>query len=168
MQARKLTKPAVRPFQFSLRIRHPSIDPAELSREFGVEPEHSYRAGEQRAPRSVAAKSSLHTESYWLASLDPFDSQQEVSFPGQATLQLALEHLRQTATDSFGWALSLSAGRFLRLHADLVRRIAAEGGQVTLLVALSASRVGSFTLMPEVSRILGDLGIAVEFEFVDA
>jgi hypothetical protein len=168
MQARKVAKPDLRPFQFSLRIRHPSIDPAALTREFGVEPEHSYRAGDQRALRSIAAQSTVHTESYWLGSLDPFDWPQDLSYPGQATLQVALEQLRQTATDSFGWALSLSAGRFLRTHADLLRRIAAEGGQVTLLVALSASEVGSFTLMPEVSRILGDLGVAVEFEFVDA
>jgi len=168
MQARKVAEPDLRPFQFSLRIRHPSIDPAELSREFGVEPEHAYRAGDQRALRSVAAQPTVHTESYWLASLDPFDWPQDTSFPGHARLQLVMEHLRQAATDSFGWALSLSAGQFLRLHADLLRRIASEGGQVTLLVALSASEVGSFTLMPEVSRILGDLGIAVEFEFVDA
>ncbi len=168
MQARKVAKPDLRPFQFSLRIRHPSIDPAELSREFGVLPEHSYRAGDQRALRSVAAQSAVHTESYWLGSLDPFDWSQDISFPGHARLQGALEHLRPMATDSFGWALSLSAGRFLRVHADLLRRIVTEGGQVTLLVALSASEVGSFTLMPEVSRILGDLGVAVAFEFVDA
>jgi len=167
MQARKLTKPAVRPFQFSLRIRHPSIDPAELSREFGVEPEHCYRAGEQRALRSVAGTSSVHAESYWLGALDPFDWPQDISSPGHAKLQLALEHLRQTATDSFGWALTLTAARFLRVHGDLLRRVATEGGQTTLLVALSASEVDSFTLMPEASRILGDLGIAVEFEFVE-
>lgn len=168
MQVRKLTKSGLRPFQFSLRIRHPSIDPAELSREFAVEPEHSYRAGDQRALGSVAATPSVRAESYWLASLDPFDWPQDISCAGHATLKLALEHLRQTVTDAFGWALSLSASRFLRLHAELLRRIASEGGEITLLLALVASEVGSFTLMPEVSRIIGDLGIAVEFEFVDA
>jgi hypothetical protein len=31
-----------------VRIRHPSIDPADLSREFKIEPEHSFRAGDAR------------------------------------------------------------------------------------------------------------------------
>jgi hypothetical protein len=32
-------------------------------------------------------------------------------------------------------------------------------------VVLSPSEVGGFTLPPEVSRLLGEFGIAVEFEF---
>jgi hypothetical protein len=61
--------------------------------------------------------------------------------------------------------LSLSAGRFLRLHAERLRRIRAGGGEISLLVVLSPSEVGAFTLLPEVSRLLGEFGITVEFEF---
>jgi hypothetical protein len=35
------------------------------------------------------------------------------------------------------------------------------------LVALSASEVGSFSLMPEVSRAFGEFGITVEFELTN-
>ena len=44
-------------------------------------------------------------------------------------------------------------------------RIHAKGGEISLLVALSLSEVEGFTLPPEVSRLLGEIGITVEFEF---
>jgi hypothetical protein len=168
MQAQKLSKSDLRPFQFSLRIRHPSIDPAEISREFGVEAEHSYRAGERRPVRSAAASPSVYAESYWLGSVGPVDWPQKILFPDHPQLlQMAVDQLRLTTSDSFGWALSLNTCQFLRLHGELLRRIGSEGGQISMLIALSAADVGSFSLRPEVSRTLGELGITVEFEFTD-
>jgi hypothetical protein len=69
MEAKKLSMPQPLPFQLSLRVRHPSMDPAELSRELGLEADHSFRAGDPR--RSMNDTQSLHGESYWLGSLDP-------------------------------------------------------------------------------------------------
>jgi hypothetical protein len=51
------------------------------------------------------------------------------------------------------------------LHAQRLRRIRAEGGEISPLVALSPGDVGSFTLLPDVSRLFGEFGITVEFEF---
>lgn len=167
MEASKVSTSVPRPFELSLRIRHPSMDPAELSSAFKIEAEHSYRAGDPRPQRGRAAPASLHTESYWLGSLDPVKWPPDLSFPGHPKLQIATEHLRATATNSFSWALSLSTTVFFRKHAALLRRIKSEGGQISLLVALAASEVGSFSLVPEVSVALGDLGITVEFEFTD-
>ncbi len=167
MEARKLSTSDPRPFSLSLRVRHPSMDPADLSRVFKIEAEHSYRAGDPRPLRSGGAPASVHAESYWLGALDPVKWPPDLSFPGHPRLQIAAEHLRSTATNSFGWALSLSTTRFFRMHAALLRRIGSEGGQISLLVALTASEVGSFSLSPEVSRAFGDLGITVEFEFTD-
>jgi hypothetical protein len=143
------------------------LDPALLSRQFKIQADHSYRAGEPRAPRSGIASPSVHAESYWLGSLEAANWPPDISFPEHAKAQIPAEYLRETAANSFGWALSLSATRFFQLHAELLRRIKSEGGQVSLLVALSASAVGSFSLLPEVSRVFGDLGITVEFEFDD-
>lgn len=167
MEARKLSKSDPQPFQLSLRIRHPSMDPDDLSREFKIEAEHSYRAGDPRALRSGIAPASVHAESYWLGALDPGKWPPDISFPGHPKLQIAAEHLRATATNSFSWALSLSTTRFFHLHAELLRRIRSEGGQVSLLVALSASEVGSFSLVPEVSRAFAEFGITVEFELTN-
>jgi hypothetical protein len=164
MEARKLSKSDPQPFQLSLRIRHPSMDPADLSRELKIEAEHSFRAGEPRQPRSGIAPASVHAESYWLGALPLGKWPADMSFTGYPRLQLAQERL---ATESFGWALSLSAIRFFQLHAALLRRIRSEGGQISLLVALSTGEVSSFSLVPEVSRVFGEFGITVEFELTN-
>jgi len=169
MEARQLAESDSRPFQLSLRIRHPSMDPADLSREFKIEAEHCFRAGDPRRHRSGVAPASVHAESYWLGAIDPSQWPGDIlSFPGVARLQMAQEQLRASATNSFGWALSLCATWFLHSHAELLRRIRADGGEISLLVALSTAEVGSFSLAPEVSRAFGELGITVEFEFNDA
>jgi hypothetical protein len=169
MHARKLAKSDLQPFQFSLRIRHPSMDPADLSREFKIEAEHLFRAGDPRPHRSDITPASVHTESYWLGAIDPSQWPADIlSFPGHPRLQIAQEHLPATVTNSFGWALSLCATWFFHSHAELLRRIRSDGGQISLLVALSTGEVDSFSLAPEVSRAFGEMGIAVEFEFTDA
>jgi hypothetical protein len=59
------------PFQLSLHVRHPSVDPEEVSRELGLEAIESFRAGEPRQSRSGVAATSVHVETYWVAVLDP-------------------------------------------------------------------------------------------------
>ena len=144
------------------------MDPAELSREFKIDPEHSFRAGDPRPARSGIAPAPVHAESYWLGTLNPSKWPADILlFPEHPRLQIAQEQLRATATDSFAWALSLSATWFFHLHAALLRRIRAEGGQISLLVALSTGETSSFSLLPEASRVFGELGVTVEFEFTD-
>src|SRR4030095_2809211 len=70
MDARRASQPSY-PFQLSLRVRHPSIDPAAISRELQIEPEHSFRAGDLRDSTRSAAVTPAHVESYWLATIDP-------------------------------------------------------------------------------------------------
>lgn len=165
MEARKLSRSDPQPFQLSLRIRHPSMDPAELTREFKIAADHSFRAGDARALGGGIAKASVHAESYWLGALNPVKWPPDISFPGRPKLQIAAEHLRATVTNSLSAALSMSTTAFFNRHPALLRRIRSEGGQISLLIALSASEVGSFSLAPEVSRALGEFGITVEFEF---
>jgi hypothetical protein len=56
----------------------------------------------------------------------------------------------------------------LHLHAELLRRIRSEGGEISLLVALSIGELSGFSLVPEVSRVFGEFGITIEFELTDA
>jgi len=165
MEARKLKTLQPPPFQLSLRIRHPSMDPAVLSRELALEAEHSFRAGEPRHSRSGLAPTAVHADTYWLATLDPTSWFADISFSARPGLTIAQRHMPDTVAQSLGWALGSSASRFLNTHAALLHRIHAEGGQVNLLVALSAAAVGSFSLAPEAARIFADLAITVEFEF---
>jgi hypothetical protein len=165
MEARKLPTSDAAPFQLSLRIRHPSVDPAVLSREFKVDPEHAFRAGAPRPSRSGLAPAALHSESYWLATLNPAKWLVGASFENR----WAHVHARMEAAvnQSLGGALSLTALYLRRSHLTLFERLKSEGGQVSLLVALSPAAVSSFSLPPDVGRIFGELGITLEFELTD-
>jgi hypothetical protein len=165
MEARKLKTSQPSPFQLSLRVRHPSMDPAVLSREFSLEAEHSFRAGEPRHSRSGLAHTSVHADTYWLATLDLTASLPDISFGARPGLAAGQRHMSASVAQNLGWALGLSAIRLQKKHAALLHQIRAEDGEVSLLVALSAVAVGSFSLAPEVGRIFADLGITVEFEF---
>jgi hypothetical protein len=51
-----------------LHIRHPSLDPQDISRELQLMPEASFGAGEPRAPGGVSA--GVHAQTYWAAQID--------------------------------------------------------------------------------------------------
>src|SRR5579862_7385080 len=69
MRARSRTHAT--PYQLSLHVRHPSVDPDEISRELGLEATESFRAGEPRQSRSGVAATAVHPETYWVAVVDP-------------------------------------------------------------------------------------------------
>ena len=163
MEVASLSKSNSEPFQLSLRIRHPSMDPADISRAFKIQAEHSFRAGEPRNSNRSGSRASVYPESYWLGVLKPLDRLLDITFPGSPRSQMAQRQL-DAATHSLSWALSLRAIRTLNPHADLLRRIRSEGGEVTLLVTIYDQEVSSFTVAPEASRLFGELGIAVEFD----
>ena len=58
-------------FSIALRIRHPSIDPAEVTRRLGIDPQHAWRAGEPRQLDDDDAGSAVHRETYWVGLLLP-------------------------------------------------------------------------------------------------
>jgi hypothetical protein len=149
MEARRLASSDAEGFQLSVRVRHPSMDPQELSLAFRIEPEHSFRAGGRRSSAGVAG-AAVHSESYWLGVLSP------IGEPGDPYAPFPTDHEPQTAQRqlavirrSLSLALSLRASRFLSIHADLLRRIRSEGGSVTLLITIYSGDVESFTLAPE-------------------
>lgn len=161
MEARRLSTANSETFRLALRVRHPSMDPAELSRAFGIEPEYSFRAGSVRPSRSGMTTASVRSESYWLGELPTTEQPLGPSFLGAPRIgERQLEAIRNNLT----WTLSLICIRVLKNHAELLRRIRSGGGEITLLVTLFGSEVGSFSLLPEASRVFGDLGVALEFE----
>ena len=147
------------PFQLSLRVRHPSIDPASISRELQIEPEHSFRAGDPReSARSVTA-TAVHVDSYWLATLDL-----STLLLGTALVPEISPHTHAIALSSLDTALTVLTGSVLRRHSEFFRRIQSEGGEVRLIVAISARKTRGFTLTPQLSKALSDLRIPVDFE----
>ncbi len=157
----------VYPFQLSLRIRHPSIDPESISRELQIEPEHSFRAGDRReAARSLTA-TPTHVESYWLATLDPATLLLGTGLalaPDISPHRHVIAHTHAIAFAVLDSALIVLTNSVLRRHAEFFRRMQSEGGEVRLIVAVSARKTRGFTLTPHLSRALSDLRIPVDFE----
>lgn len=166
MEARKLPESGSESFQFSLRIRHPSIDPAELSRALNVEPEHAFAAGTPRRG-SRGGPAAVHSDTYWLGVLKPSASWTDLAFSSDDRSRIAPKQAT-AITRNLSWSLALTVGRTLNGHGELLRRIRAEGGEVTLLVTVFSAEVDTFSLTPQTARLLGELGVAVEFEIGSA
>jgi hypothetical protein len=152
------------PFQLSLRIKHPSMDPANISKGLGIEPEHSFRAGQSRRSKTGIAPDAVHTESYWLAPLNPASWFGSLPFDALPNVPISQSMIDAAVTRNVTWALGLCAARFSKAHTELLHTIRSDGGEISLLVTLSSSAISSFSLQPHVSRIFGELGIALEFE----
>ena len=158
MEARRAAPQPAYPFQLSLRIRHPSIDPAEISRQLRIDAEHSFRAGEPReSGRSSVAP--VHAESYWLATLDPATLLLGTAFDPQVSPQT--HAIAFSVLDS---ALIAVISGFLRGHVDFFRKLHSEGGEARLIVAISGRRARGFTLTPHLGKALSELRIPVDFE----
>jgi hypothetical protein len=151
----------------SLRIKHPSMDPADISKELGIEPEHSFRAGQPRHSKGGLGVAAVHTESYWLAPLDPTSWFGNPPFAEPLKLAITQQHINAAIARNLTGALGLCAARFSKAHAALLHTIRAEGGEISLLVTISATAVNTFSLLPQISQILGQLGITLEFEIAD-
>jgi len=167
MAATKLATRQPLPFQLSLRIRHPSIDPADISKDLRIEPVHAFRAGQPRHLKSGVATAAVHTESYWLAPLDPASWYGILPFEQLPDRAVSQNIIDTAVSRNLAGALGLCAIRFNKAHAALLRTIRSEGGEISLLVTLSPTAVNTFSLPPQVSRIFGELGITLEFEITD-
>jgi hypothetical protein len=167
MAATKLATLQPLPFQLSLRIRHPSMDPADISKGLRIEPEHSFRAGQPRHSKSGVAMAAVHTESYWLAPLNPASWLGILPFEQLPNVAISQNIIDAAVTRNLAAALRMCAVRFNKADAGLLQTIRAEGGEISLLVTFSPTAVNTFSLPPQVSRIFGELRITLEFEMTN-
>ena len=152
--------------QLYLRVKHPGIDPADLTHEFGLQPEHAVQAG---AAVSDTGLRKLHTESYWLAAL-PTQSLQEltawtkqVSSLPQQSIAVNLRSLRLSHATGIDGMQILIWLRTLEAQRDLIQRINSEGGSVTVVVQ-RPDRDVPFNLSPHLAQRLAELEIALEID----
>jgi hypothetical protein len=132
-------------YAMSLRVRHPNLDPAVLTKALHLEPLHCWRAGEPRRSATGSALGGEHRESYWSAPL-----------PGQPV-----------GSETFPLELFLGQQLVqLSRHRELLCRLQTEGGQISLLIEIACAENTVLTLSTSVSRKLADLNIEVEFQFV--
>lgn len=147
------------PTRLHLRVKHPKLDPDEITRVLSMTPEHTLHA--DRSSVSMAA------ETYWIAPLtfsgfegwEQLDEHGKTGGSGGRAPFAALQAL----SDESIVAVAL---RRLQSHQDFFRDVEREGGAATLLISLE--RAGSMTIPPSLARKLADLGLTLELDWSDS
>jgi hypothetical protein len=160
MRARKVSEPAATPIQLSLRIRHPDIDPEEISTSLGLTPEHCFKAGDSRGARAGSRITGHHTQTYWLAPVTA-ESWPEPIEPTFSDLQAATRKARARSVE----ALLLHCLQRLLVKQQFLQRIQTDGGDVSLIMVIDRESAGDFALPVTLARLLVQLGISIEFNF---
>jgi hypothetical protein len=147
------------PTRIHLRVKHPKLDPSEITRTLSIDPEHTLAA-----KRGAAASAA---EAYWIAPLSfssfegPWgDLDERASEEPASRFNLsAVQMLSDEAVVGF-------AVRRLQSHQEFFQQITSDGGTATLL--LSVNKAGSMTIPPALARKLADLGLALELDWSDS
>lgn len=128
-------------FTVSLSIRHPSVDPGEITRALGFEPQHSWRSGEPRRTAQGQPLDGTYHESYWTAEFREIDASARSVLEPEAVLIQAVARLRRSQA--------------------LFSRLQAEGATVELLVEVEGGSDFTLELSPQLLSMLARSGFSV-------
>lgn len=151
------------PVEIFLRVKHPTMDPAEITAALGIEPEHTVHVG-PAASRSGVRR--LHSESYWLARL-PTQSLQErarraASFALPAGIPaFSKEEVLRLAHATHYDSYVLQALDPIKDKAGFLQQLSREGSVALLLQRQDHTLAVSLRVsLPR----LAELGIAIEID----
>jgi hypothetical protein len=135
--------PSVNPenFTVSLSIRHPSIDPQEITQALGFEPQHSWKAGERRRTAQGQLLEGTYHESYWTGEFGELDASLRGVVEVEAVVLQALVQLRRSQ-------------KFLT-------RLQSEGATLELYVEVAGGNEFTFVLSPQLTSMLARSGVSV-------
>jgi hypothetical protein len=128
----------------SLGIRHPDIDPAQITRALCLQPEHVWRKGEERLDETGVGLGGNHRASYWFCEIDPRPRFSGERIDVESELARVLHMLRKSIVFLQG------------LHYG--------GGVTELCVTIFAHGDFRIALLPEETALLGRLGITLTIE----
>ncbi|HEY6923908.1 MAG TPA: DUF4279 domain-containing protein [Steroidobacteraceae bacterium] len=128
-------------FTVSLRIRHPSIEPSRITEALGIEPQHTWKAGELRSEPGSAG---VYRESYWMGRLmdEPQLSSEQVSV--ETVLLKTLTQLRRSQ--------------------PFLEQLAVDGGVAELSISLFARENFRLELSSDSLASLGRLRVSVALD----
>jgi hypothetical protein len=128
-------------FTVSLTIRHPSVDPQEITRALGFEPQHSWKAGEQRRTAQGRPLEGAYHESYWTGEFRELDA----SLRGVVEIEAVL----------------LQAVVQLRRSQKFLSRLQSEGATVELCVEAAGGSELTVALSPQLTSMLARSGFSL-------
>jgi hypothetical protein len=128
-------------FTVSLGIRHPSIDPTEITRALGFEPQHSWKAGDKRRTAQGRPLDGNYHESYWTGEFRELDT----SLRGVVEIEAVL----------------LQAVVKLRRSQKFLSRLQTEGATVELYVEVAGGGEFTFALSPQLMSMIARSGFSL-------
>jgi len=131
-------------FTISLRIRHPTVDPDRITKALGIEPQHTWRAGDPRRDPGGEELEGDYRESYWMGRL--------MDEPQLSSERLSVE------------SVLLEKLAILRRSHDFLEQLHAEGGVAELHISLYAREDFRLELSDQSLGLLGRLGLAVALD----
>jgi hypothetical protein len=180
MRVSKRSSAHAKPYQLSLHVRHPSVDPEEISRELGLEATEAFRAGEPRQSRSGLAATAVHGETYWVSVLDPMVWSAPAATGSEVTKEFLAALLPQEAKmlrarfgleegdaltpGSLEWGIVLVCYCMAVRHGPFLARLRDQGGSLTLLAAVEPEGLAGLRITPEMGHQLHALGLTVKIE----
>jgi len=131
-------------FTISLRIRHPTIDPAMITTTLGIQPQHTWRVGQPRCDPAGAEVGGVHHDSYWMGRL--------MDEPQLSSDRVSVERVILTTLSQ------------LRRSQSFLEQMNAEGAVAALLVSLYAREDFRLEFPSDCLTLLGRMHLAVAFE----
>jgi hypothetical protein len=131
-------------FTVSLRIRHPRVDPATITATLGIQPQHTWQAGQPRCDPAGMELGGKYHDSYWMGGLTDEPQLSSASVSVEAVILKILSQLR-------------------RAHSFL-EDLNAQGGVAELLVSLFARDDFRLELPSDSLTLLGRLHLAVTLD----
>lgn len=152
-------------WQLFLRIKHPSLDPAEISEALDIEAEESIAAGPQVSSSGVRR---LHNETYWIAGLATVSLAEAAARmrDGERQAELMAAFSREELLGLMGASMHdmsiLMRLKRLERKREFFERVNRDGGSVTLIVD-RGEREQPVVLNRCLAK-LAELGIALEVD----
>jgi hypothetical protein len=131
-------------FTVSLRIRHPNIVPSVITETLGIEPQHTWKAGDPRQGPAVRDRVGVYRESYWMGRL--MGERQLTS--AQASVESVL---LQTLTQ-------------LRRSQSFLEQLNTDGGVAELSIILLATENFRLELSSDSLALLSHLRLSVTLD----
>ncbi len=128
-------------FTISLRVRHPEISPELITQTLGIQPQHTWKAGDVRQDDEGDAVQGTYRESYWMARLmdEPQLASDVVSM--ESVVLHTLAQLRRTS--------------------EFLAALKGQGAHMEVHVSLYARENFRLELLSETLALLGRLGLDI-------
>ncbi|MCB1843944.1 MAG: DUF4279 domain-containing protein [Halioglobus sp.] len=131
-------------YSISLRVRHPSIDPVEITNILQLEPDRCWKSGTERRTPKGRKLEGFYDETYWSKGI----SGESALSSGQVSIEQFLEtHITALAQ-----------------HEHFFERMQEQGGSSELFVGLFGQRNFGYVLEPKLLGAMAETSLSIAFD----